>query len=365
MRTDKSSIREVSLDDALRQYSSSWADLVHTRNCNISHLPEWLSASAHAHHIEDKIRILTWHNSEGKLSSIIPVGFVKRTVTGIPLRSLEIGAGCVSYHNNWLALSDNQDTLPDLFNYARQHKCDAIHFAGVPVGTSTSHQLEQFCAEGVFCIKSLGESSPVLPIDNDWDGYLVSCNKKWRYSIRKLLSAIDNNDRLSIRKYEAETNIEELLQSIMQIEQNSWKVNEGTAIIKDGLEHKYYIELLPILARMKAILSIVIYFDDKPIAYNLCYYWNGEVGSMKTSYDEAYKDMSPGTLSYCVSVQDAFFKHAKQYDFLGDQAQHKSKWTDRVVAHEDHLIFLDTIWAKIARLIYRIRAFMMARIKDS
>ena len=233
-----------------------------------------------------------------------------------------------------------------------------MHISGVAENNITSDILRERIGEQYSCICSNGEASPSLAIDTDWEGYLARCPKKWRYTLKKLLGTMESKPELDVQWYHQANDLESFYGVLLHIEARSWKAREGTAITRDSLEYLYYRELLPRLAHEEAFIANVITFDGTPIAYNLCYLWNGEMGSMKTSFDEAYSDLSPGTLAYCTSVRYAFEQGAQVYDFLGDKAQHKTKWTDHIVKHQDYLLLLPTLPSRLAGALRSLRGLM-------
>ena len=337
------------MSSVVQTYSKSWVEYVESKNANISKLPFWVMSAARSHGLLDQVMVLLWTDNDGDIYGLIPVRIHNRTMTGVPLRTLEVGAGLVAYHQDWLGICDVPDAFDDLITYALDNRCDALHFSGVP---HSSHSFEILLArsEDAFSvIHGNGEISPVLKIDIDWEGYLDRCAKKWRYLIKKMLRSIEENPEIDVQWVSRADNLDELFKYILYIEARSWKANEGTAITPDSLEYRYYRYLLPSLANAGALAANVIKYAGIPVAYNLCYLWNGEMGSMKTSFDQSHANISPGTLAYCSSVRYAFEQGAHTYDFLGDRAQHKTKWTSHMIHHSDFLFLMPTLTSRLAR----------------
>ena len=348
-KAKNTSYRPLPLQAALQEYSSIWTEFIEANRTNISKLPFWVEAAARSHDLFDEVMVLLWPGDTGDIHGLIPVRIHNRSMTGIPLKTLEIGAGLVGYHQDWLGLCDVPNAFDDLVYHAHDNRCDALHFPGISHGSRSFEILKERSDDAFSVILGDGEISPVLKIESDWDNYLAGCAKKWRYLIKKMLKSIEENPQLETRWITQADDLDELFENILYIEARSWKADEGTAITPDSLEYRYYQHLLPSLANAGALAANVINYSGTPVAYNLCYLWNGEMGSMKTSFDQAHANLSPGTLAYCTSVRYAFEHGAHSYDFLGDRAQHKTKWTSHLIHHSDFLFLLPTPASRLAR----------------
>ena len=93
------------------------------------------------------------------------------------------------------------------------------------------------------------------------------------------------------------------------------------------------------MARAGVLFANVLRLGGRPVAYSLCYAAGGQVGQMKTSYDESLAKERPGFLATVASVRRAAEEGFCEYDFLGDAMRHKWDWTDDARAHTTHLIF--------------------------
>jgi CelD/BcsL family acetyltransferase involved in cellulose biosynthesis len=76
---------------------------------------------------------------------------------------------------------------------------------------------------------------------------------------------------------------------------------------------------------------------DQPAAYALCACWKGWVGQLKTSHILELGDAGSRVINS--SLQRAFQEGYGEYDFLGDAAPHKLRWTDRTRRHAEYWLF--------------------------
>jgi CelD/BcsL family acetyltransferase involved in cellulose biosynthesis len=184
-----------------------------------------------------------------------------------------------------------------------------------------------------------GDVSPYLPIDCSWEAYLGQKDKKFRYKLRQRRKFVEQDPRCRLTWYRDPTDAERLLADIVQIEARSWKARAGIDIPSNPVELQYHRVLLPFLAQQGWLDANVLYIEDQPAAYNLCCSYKGWVGQLKTSFDEKFAELSPGTAVIDASIERAFGQQAREFDFLGDAGGHKLAWTSHTRTHADYFLY--------------------------
>ena len=185
------------------------------------------------------------------------------------------------------------------------------------------------------------EDSPYLPIESDWESYIATRPKKFRYKLRQRQQLLDSdtNGKLTKSVYSIPEHARPLFDDLLVVESQSWKADYGLELVRGRGEGQYYSKLIPYLASIGALFAIVLYIEKRPIAYSLCCSWNGWFGHLKTSFDKQFSHLSPGAIVIDLSIRSAFESGAKEFDFLGDKDNHKLHWTDRSRPHNDVLVY--------------------------
>jgi len=205
--------------------------------------------------------------------------------------------------------------------------------------------------------------SPYLPISGTWDTLIASKSKKFRYKVRKRREWLSSQPAARIVWFGKNSDTSKLMEDMLQIESMSWKAKEGRDINSRPIEREYYRALLPMLQSLDSLLGNILYIDDQPVAYNLCCHFEGWVGQMKTSFDERFGDLSPGSLVIDLAVQAAFDYEATEFDFLGDSAVHKLLWTDQSRATLACQMFGSTFRGRLASTVKRV-TLLSRRLRD-
>jgi hypothetical protein len=308
-----------------------WSALVETGGYNPSLHPRWQGALLSAWGLGDSTRIAVIHE-RGDAVAFIPFLVRRRTVTGLPLRVLELASNVFSYHAEIVCKADPAGALTQLLDHERLPSWDAFRADNLVADGPTAQAIRSL--KGFARVSSrAGERSPYALIDRDWTAYLATRAKKVRANILRAQRLMKEAGETGMEWYGAAADTRRLLDEMLQIETRSWKADAGAAIVAGTPQCTYYERLLPWLADKNALMANVLYIKDRPCAYTLCATWNGWIGQLKTSFVAELRDA--GSRVIHTSLERAFQGGGREYDFLGDTAPHKTRWADCIRPHED------------------------------
>jgi len=348
----------IALQQALHDYAVQWQRLVEADALEPTQMPEWLAAISTAFEIDDQVDVWCATDDQDQLIALIPFQRKSTSVYGIPLKTIELTTSIISYHAMPLGVA----TQPDLFRLFLQtigswDVCVTPNL--VAEEPAYQHLLDQLSNQSHAVQIIPGVASPYLTIATDWDTYLASRSRSFRYRLKRKAKAVAKAGEISVRWYSDELEIDQLLEEILLIEANSWKVEAGMSIAHRPVEQRYYEQLLPLMATNGLLMANVLYIDKQPVAYGLCYNFKQCWGQLKTSFDDQFKAFSPGTHLVDLSVEQAFRDGAREFDFLGDRMRHKLEWTEQVRTHHTLYIYnSNSIKARLAATIKQVTAFI-------
>lgn len=343
----------VPWDEVRSRWSGPWRELLRTLDVNISLAPEWIESVAIALNRADALRALLAFDGD-TLVAAIPFYVTTERMAGITVRVLNLGGNLCSYHHELPARGDHSYLLEQLAKSVG--RWDVLRALGITVGGPTDRALTEFArlrSAGLW--RTAGDSSPYISIDKSWDEFLQTKTSNFRYNLKRKEKGLLKAGKIELRWYTTPESVPEFLSHMLAIEEHSWKTSEGMAILGDSFEKVYYQHLLPWLAREGLMSANVMLLDGSPIAYSLCYVWNGRHGQLKTSFDDRYKQLSVGRVLYMYTIQPQFAAGAREFDFLGDAMRHKMEWTAQVRAHDDIDLFAPTWRGRIVGFVRRIR----------
>jgi CelD/BcsL family acetyltransferase involved in cellulose biosynthesis len=321
---------------ALKEFTLPWSELIAQGSYNPSLLPQWLDATLQAWGLAQNARVAVIRHGQ-RVVAVIPCLVRTQTVLGVPCRCLELCSNVFCYHAEIVCEGDTGAALEALLGHEQLPAWDVLRCVNVVAGGATATALRALPRKYAAALSAReGERSPYVTIDRDWKSFLQTRNKKLRANISRSQRLMKEAGETGMRWFEAGSDPRELLEAMLIVEAQSWKAAAGVAIVAGTPQWHYYERLLPWLTT-HGILANVLYVKDKPVAYVLCAVSRGWVGQLKTSFVTGLKDA--GSRVVDSSIERAFELGCKEYDFLGDTAPHKMRWTDHVRAHEDVWLF--------------------------
>lgn len=342
--------------DSVPALRGQWTALLDADDVDLSMHPSWLEAVAGAWGCLDELHVCAVYDGTD-LRFVLPYRVVRRTMYGIPVRVLEPASSLASYHVQMLA--DAPRELPRLLAVALAvvPQCwDVLHFGALLVDTPTTAGLRALARErGWRLLSEPGERSPYLRLEGDWASVLGAKSQKTRYTLRRKERRLHAAGRFEEHWYTHAEQTEDLLRAMLHVEERSWKVHAGMAISRRPQEIRYYERLLPLLARLDALRANTLILDGAPIAYSLCYRWRARWAQMKTSFDDAFRQLSPGSVVNLYAIRRACEEGDREFDFLGDVMPHKQEWTDDLRAHEDVYVYSNHARARALGLAKALR----------
>jgi CelD/BcsL family acetyltransferase involved in cellulose biosynthesis len=318
---------------------TEWRALVESRGCNPSLLPDWIAVNQTTlAERGDRLEVLIDRDASGGLLSVVPYYVRRERMLRLPLKVLHLGTNLMSYHAEWLTRGEPRAALEALLD--RAAGWDALYAANMLASGPHLEALRQFAADhgaSLDCLPS--DSSPYLTLTGSFEQLVAGQNKKSRYKLRKRQEDHAFAEGWHLEWFVAPNDVERLLGAMLHIESRSWKADAGSSIEAAGSEHTYHRELLPFLARTGMLHAAVLYRHDAPVAYSLCCLFAGWFGHLKTSFDQAFGNSSPGSYVIDASIERAIAVGAREFDFLGAAAPHKLAWTDTVREHVNVYLF--------------------------
>jgi hypothetical protein len=116
-----------------------------------------------------------------------------------------------------------------------------------------------------------------------------NCNKAYNRAER-------DNDKLSAQLLSSATDVAKGVLHYAEIESQSWKAKEGTALSPDNQQGKFYRDMMTTLAQRGAACVWYFMVSGQVAAVDLCVIKEGNLIILKTTFDEQYARYSPALL---------------------------------------------------------------------
>lgn len=335
---------DLSFFEAISKYHKEWYELTKEAGEDPCLLPEWILAIAKSLDKCDILRVWVAQR-DGTVIAVIPYMRNRINFHGLRLNSVELAGNMLSYHQEILATSDYLDCCVEAFLTSfPSDSWDLFRIENVLAGGASWYSLQRIAnAQNKTLVTSPADCSPVLFIDSDWDTFLSSRSSSFRYRLRRNAKKIAKIAGVEMKWLNTQKSVADLIKAMITIESRSWKVGKNMAITDSKQEIEYYRNLLPFLAQRDMLFSNVLYFDGEAVAYSLCYKYQGRIAQLKTSFDDQYSKLSPGSYVVDTAIEKAFYEQAREFDFLGDVMVHKLDWTQETRQHYCIYLFNRTL----------------------
>ena len=184
--------------------------------------------------------------------------------------------------------------------------------------------------------------SPLADCRAGFEAYLAragsSVGKYWKACRRHIL-----NGPIQFSVVTGGSDLGALLDEMFALEASGWKGREGTAILCNPADARFYRSLAFAAAEAGALRIALLREEERLLAYELCVIGGDSVLAMKVGYDESRSKLQPGHMVALMNIRGACADPAiAWYDMLGNGM--------RVAAYKQR-------FATDYRPLYRIRLF--------
>ncbi|HEX5030267.1 MAG TPA: GNAT family N-acetyltransferase, partial [Candidatus Eisenbacteria bacterium] len=162
---------------------------------------------------------------------------------------------------------------------------------------------------------------------------------------------------LEIRRFTDPSSVSTVLDAIYAIETKSWKESTQSSITTNPQARVFYDRFLPRAAEAGWFESFLLYFEGVPAAYDMGVRFASRYYMLKTSYDQAWSEQSPGVVLREHVVRHLYETGCAEHDFLGDDEPWKMRWTSSLRGHTHYYLY-DTsrLGANIYSFLKRLQA---------
>lgn len=162
----------------------------------------------------------------------------------------------------------------------------------------------------------------------DWDAFVASLKPSLRTNLRKWQRRMDERGGGKVRDCSLESAAvrDRLLRAAFELEDHSWKGQEGSSVIRRGLL-PYFLRQAQTLAELGHFALFILEVQGKMIAFQYGYAAKGVLHDCKISFDQEYRSLGPGHLLYFQVLQDCFRNPDVRFrDNLGDARDSSKDW---------------------------------------
>jgi CelD/BcsL family acetyltransferase involved in cellulose biosynthesis len=266
-----------------------------------------------------------------------------------------------SLHGTPFLLGRNkQETMRAVFEHLRRRQESwTIWFTSYEVGDSQEAMFFSMLQELGYPFSTTPDvRSPYQRIAETWEEKLKTLQPRFRTALRSREKRLREKGAVELRFLDSSAEWEQGLAAIREIEEDSWKVEAGTAITVQDFQWQFYSRYAPIAAAAKSLRIPVLYVAGEPVAYDYALYENGIYYLLKTRYKKKWHDSYPGFVLRKLLAEWTYSQDCQEIDYLGKDEDWKMKWTDSVREHRNCYIFSRSLVARYLHGLHRAKTLL-------
>ncbi|WP_347888622.1 GNAT family N-acetyltransferase [Nitrosomonas europaea] len=164
----------------------------------------------------------------------------------------------------------------------------------------------------------------LVTLPESFDQYIQGLGYGTRKEVRRILRRLERNPEITInyRIFTTSEDISEFLPLAQQVSDKTYQHNLLGLGIRDDIETRH---ILAIAAENGWFQGYLLIFDQKPVAFQHGYIYNGTYYAEQTGYDPVWGDKSVGTIVQIYRIRDLINRGITRLDFLyGDNERKRS-----------------------------------------
>ena len=353
--------------EPMKQYYPQWEKVFASRNYESSLSVAWTDALLTSH-LEGCSPWLIVLRDSTELAGLVPLYVKEIKKACVSLLTLFPVSEHFNTHSDLLLTSPSYELTAAFFKavFSLKVKWDIFRMNRLVEGQALLESVEYFLESGMnykYQIES-GEPSLFIELGKSYENYLKARSGKFRYKLkhakRKLYSS---GDLLIVRDHDCQ-DFDRAFESILSVEETSWKHKNGTGISSTAKQRQFYRELCGREFREKRLRFWLLCVNHVPIAYEMGLVNYKKYYSVHGSYREDCKRENPGTVLLARVIEDLIQDGIEELDFFGEPFEWQRYWTDSVRWHRSLVIYNHTATARVFYMFNRLKSRVGAGKKD-
>jgi CelD/BcsL family acetyltransferase involved in cellulose biosynthesis len=306
----------VEVKDRIEPLVAEWERLAQDTNADPFIWPGWISA---------------WWRAFGKGQLHIITAYEDGSLVGVlPLRQSHGRlSSTTNYHTPWFGfLAANERAARQLSRALfskKPRRVDLSYLSPTDIGISPA-----CAAASAACYRVLTRSThaaPYVDTNQSWEAYESRLRKQFRSDLHRRRRRLEEAGQVTLEVADGTQRLSELLEEGFRIESSGWKEARGTNINAHPVTRHFYTEVARWAAEHGWLRLAFLRLDGRALAFDYCLEHNGIHYMLKTGYDPAYRQFSPGRIIRYLMLARAFSSPISTYDLLGPDYEWKREWS--------------------------------------
>lgn len=335
--------------EAFRSLEAEWNALVETTGAvpfaRHENIGAWIASFAP----EAVLVILTARDGLGRLVAALPLLLERAFFCGLPVRQLISTANTHSSRFDLVALDPRAAGRAFLDHLLDRPDWDVLRIIDVPEG-GAGFQIEAAAVERGLPVGAWESArSPYLTFPSSFEDLLATKSPLFRANLRRRRRQLEKRGVLTVERVTGGGGLAERLDEGLALERRGWKGLQGSAMSQSAETRAFYRAVAEEAARRGHLSLFFLRLDGTPIAFHFGLVHDRVYYVPKLAYDETLTKCSPGLVLLEEVIKDGIARGLVGYDFLGDEAEWKEKWSSSQRPSHWLFIYRNTFRGRVLR----------------
>ncbi|HEV8335194.1 MAG TPA: GNAT family N-acetyltransferase [Candidatus Polarisedimenticolia bacterium] len=337
----------VTEPSAFLRLKKEWNALAESTHDEPFHRHEYVRSWIESFAPGASLRILTGRDERDRLVALLPLIERRSRLLGLGVREWSSPTNVHSFRFDFLALDPAAAAPFFLARLAAQREWDLLRLADVPPQGSAWHLYDAACGAGWPAGIYPAQKSPYLPLPASFDDLAGLWSSKFRSNLRRRRRLLERRGRVEVERVGAGPGLAKILDACFRLEGRGWKGKHGDSAQRDPRIGSFYRSLAE---RSGGSFSLsLLKLDGKLIAFHYGLTRRRVYSLLLTSYDESFRECSPGHLLVEEVLRDCLAEGVREFDFLGCDLEWKRAWTESSRSHSWLFMFRNDSWGRALR----------------
>ena len=289
-----------------------------------------------------------------KLSGIAPLCVHKRRYRAIPVKLIQFMANGYTEEASIILAKGKEEIILDLMLQcliSEKQRWDIIELKYIrdepPFMQQLINTLNRYKLKDIICPS---KQVPYIPIRGSWEELYSKRSKRFRKVFRARKNKIARHaEPVRVEHISDPDKVIEVLHSIYDISQKSWKVENKKSLDTDATAWTFFQNLAAKLSSMGWIELWLVYAADKPIAFEYHLLYEGITSPIRADFDENYWKLSPGAYLESSIIQKLFETEQRsinEYNTCAGGYAYILRWTDLIHGHSSVKVFAPSFYGR-------------------
>jgi CelD/BcsL family acetyltransferase involved in cellulose biosynthesis len=194
------------------------------------------------------------------------------------------------------------------------------------------------------------QTSPVIETTGTFEEYRERTRPQWLKRLARYRRKMEREMDLQLAVAELPENPEAAFEECLRVEAAGWKGESGSAMLSSPATARFYRDVLAQLLDSGELRMSLLRLHGRLAAFDLGFAFDDRIYSLKTGFDETYKQVVPGLVLRLSIVEHCFERGLRANELLGGDLPWKQNFATGARPHLSYRCYRPNAAGRAAHL---------------